>query len=547
MKRQTAKHGSPAQIVPQPLEEQIFAEAVKFHHANLTDKAETMYRAVLALNPKHSEACYNMGLLFHLQGRLDDAVVAYRDAIFARSDHVDAYANLGTVMKDQGKRKEAVIFYRQALAFRPTHSMTHSNLGVALNDLGLAADALTSFRRAIALSPDYEWAYVNMAPPLLESGHAPESATACRRALRLNPDLPIARYNLGASLKATNQIAEAVECFRECVRLKPDFGEAHFGLGQMLLMQGDYAAGWPEYEWRWTLAEYAWLRNIHGEFKQPRWRGENVHGKTVLVYAEQGLGDAIQYARYIPFIRERGANVILAVHPPLKPLFACLEGVRIVGLDDVPLPPFDMHCPLLGLPEIFNTRIDTVPAKIPYLSFDPERAEKWRDRIGGDGFKVGVVWAGNPTQKGDRWRSPRLAAVSPIFSLPGIDFVALQKGPGRDDLTRHPLPANVLDLGNEIADFADTAAIMASLDLVITSCTAPLHLAGALGVKTWALIPYAPHFLWKLGRDDSPWYPSLKLYRQDRPGDDWSLPVRNMMADLEALTAAPAPRKRHSR
>ena len=536
MKTSSAKRVTPEPAAPPSpgLPLLILQEAVKFHQLGQTDKAEALYRAVLALE-QNADASYNLGLICHAQGRLDEAVVAYRDAIFFRSDHADAYANLATVMKDKGKRQEAVIFYRQALAFAPQQAMTHSNLGVVLNELGLPEEAVASFKRAIALSPDYEWAYVNIAPAQLEQGFSQASEQACRRAIQLRPDLPIAHFNLGASLKTMNRLGEAVACFRQAIALQPNFGEAHFGLGQVLLMMGDYEAGWPEYDWRWALPEYGWLQTIHGAFVQPRWRGESLEGRTILIYAEQGLGDAIQYSRYLPQVVARGGHVILAVHPPLKSLFAGFAGVTIVGLDDVPLPPFDVHCPLLGLPEIFKTRMDNIPCQIPYLSADPEKAERWRQRIGGTGLKVGVIWAGNPTQKGDRWRSPRLAAMLPLLAVKGVDFVALQKGPGRDDLANTKLPADVLDLGEEIADFADTAAIMAGLDLVITSCTAPLHLAGALGVPTWAVIPFSPHFLWQLKRGDSPWYPSLTLYRQERPGTDWSVPVNRMVADLKKL------------
>jgi hypothetical protein len=211
--------------------------------------------------------------------------------------------------------------------------------------------------------------------------------------------------------------------------------------------------------------------------------------------------------------------------------------VTLVSLDTVPLPPFDVHCPLLSLPLIFGTTLENVPSGVPYLHADPEAVARWRARIGGDKPRVGIVWAGNPTQTGDRFRSPRLAAVLPLFDSPGVTFVGLQVGPGRQDLAAHALPANVLDLGPEIGDLSDTAAIMAGLDLVITSCTAPLHLAGALAVPTWGMIPASPHFAWLLGRRDSVWYPTLRLYRQAAYGTDWSGVVAEVAADLARLAA----------
>lgn len=519
-----------------PLDSQIYTEALKLHYASEFDKAETLYRATLILNPTNAEAHYHLGLLFHTQQRLEEAVVAYRDTIFARLDYAEAYANMGAVMKDLGKPEEAEIFYRQAIAYAPYGASTHNNLGVLYNELRRTDEARTEFRRAISVSPEYEWSYINMAPALLDGGDARASIEACQRAMKMQPDLPIGQFNLGASLKALNRLDEATECFRTAVRLQPEFGEAHFALGQVLLMQGEYEEGWREYDWRWKLPEYRWLSNIHGEFTQPRWQGEPIAGKTLLIYGEQGLGDVIQHVRYIPQIVAKGAKVILAVHPPVLPLFTNLEGVTTVPMDAA-LPPFDLHCPLLGMPEIFGTRVDTVPATVPYVTADPAKVKKWKERIGDKGFKVGIVWAGNPTQRGDRWRSPRLAAMAPLFDVPGVTFVALQMGAGREDIEQHPLPASVIDLGEEIRDFADTAAIMMGLDLVITSCTAPLHLAGALGVPTWAVIPYSPHFLWLLGRTDSPWYPTLTLYRQDRPGADWSVTMKKVAADLTALAA----------
>lgn len=531
----TAGSQSHTLAASKPLSWMIFEQAVGFHRAGEDDKAEILYRAVLVLDPSHAEAHYNLGLIFYTQRRLPEAIAAYRDAIFSRSDYADAYSNLGTILKEQGRLDDAIRLYRQAVALAPESAVGYGNLGVAFNDQGKHEQAIAACRQAIAIAPDYEWPYVNMAPALLESGQAAESHKICRRAIALKPGMAMAHYNFAASAKSLNRIDECIAAFRQAIDLQPDFAEAHFGLGQVLLMKGDFEAGWPEYDWRWRLAEYTWLRNIHGEFPQPRWRGEDLTGKTILIYAEQGLGDAIQYVRYIPRVVLKGGKVILAVHPPLKPLFNTIPGVTVVTLDQVPLPHFDFHCPLLSLPWVFGTRLGSVPAEIPYLSADPAKTASWRERMAGDGLRVGIVWAGNPTQRGDRWRSPRLGAVMPLFDVPGVDFFALQMGPGRQDLATCPLPAHVRDLGEEIGDFADTAAIMAGLDLMITSCTAPLHLACAMGVPTWAIIPYAPHFLWQLERSDSPWYPTLRLYRQTALGTDWTAPVRRVAADLAEM------------
>jgi len=512
-----------------------YAEALRLHWIGQIDRAEPLYRAALALEPGHADAHYNLGLIYHSQNKLAEAVVEFREAVFARADFAEAYSNLATVIKAQGMPENALVLYRQALMLAPQNGMTHSNVGLLLNEMGRSAEAVKAFRTAIALAPDYQWAYLNFAPALLELGQHEDSLAACRRGIAANPMAALAHHNLGATFKTMNRIPESIACFRHALTLDANFAEAHFALGQLLLMHGEFEEGWKEYDWRWKLQEYGWLRNIHGEFSKPRWAGEDLTGKTILIYAEQGLGDALQYVRYIPRVLAKGGRVILAVHPPLIPLFAGIPGVEVVALDQVPWPEFDFHCPLLTLPMLFKTDAQSIPAEIPYLFADPDRVKRWKGRIGGKGLKVGLVWAGNPIQRGDKMRSPGLKSVRPLFDVEGVQFVALQVGPGRKDLEGAPLPPAVLDLGPEIKDFADTAAIMKELDLMISSCTAPLHLAGALGVPTWGLIPFAPHLLWQLDRSDSPWYPSLRLYRQDAPGMDWSGVVGRMAADLADL------------
>jgi tetratricopeptide (TPR) repeat protein len=522
---------------PQPvgaptLSEQMFTEAVERHRAGHAAPAEALYRAILALQPEHAQAAYNLGIVLHTQRRLGEAAAAYRQATAARPDYAEAFCNLGVVLQDERKFDEAFAAYGRAIALRPDFAMAHCNLGVALKEVGRLDESVASYHRAIALQPDYDFAFANLAAALLDQGKPEEAVIACRRAIAVRPELAMAHYNLATGLKYLCRLDDAIAAFRQALALDPGLVEAHFSLSQTLLLHGDLPAGWAEYEWRWRLKEYAWLQNIHGPFSQPRWNGEPLEGRTILIYAEQGLGDAIQHVRYLPRVVAAGGKVVLAVHPPLRRLFSQLADVTLVNLDTVPLPPFDMHSPLLSLPRIFGTTLESIQGGVPYLRADPAAVARWRARIGGGNARVGIVWAGNPTQGGDRFRSPRLAAVMPLFEVPNVTFVALQVGPGRQDLAAHALPPNVLDLGPEIGDLADTAAIMAGLDLVVTSCTAPLHLAGALGAPTWAMIPASPHFAWLLGRADSAWYPTLRLYRQEKFGMDWSGVVARIAADL---------------
>lgn len=521
-----------------PLARDLFTEAVQRHQAGQEAEAAVLYQAILILNPRHVEASYNLGVICQTIGRFQEAILAYRNAVALRPDFVDALANLGTVLKDTGQFDEATEIYRHVIAQKPDFPMAYLNFGVVLKDQGRIEDAMAAYRQAIALKPDYDQAYANLGAALLEDGRLEEAEQACRQAVSINPRLTMGFCNLGAIFKAQNRLAEAEIAYRQAVALGPDFPEAHFCLAQIFLLQGNLEPGWVEYDWRWRLKDYGWLKNLHGEFAQPAWNGEPLAGKTILVYAEQGLGDTLQFARYLPLLVRLGAKVVLAVQPPLIALLQGLDGVTVVALDRPPLPHFDVHCALLSLPRVFGTTLATIPGGIPYLRPDPALVRRWDARIGGSKLRVGIVWAGNPNQKGDALRSPRLAAMSPLFATPNVDFVSLQLGAGRQDIAATPLPPNVLDLGDEIADFADTAAIMAGLDLVITSCTAPLHLAGALGVPTWAVIPFAPHFFWLLDRADSPWYPTLRLYRQDRPGHDWSRTIGRVGADLAALADA---------
>jgi tetratricopeptide (TPR) repeat protein len=523
-----------------PLAAQMFDEAVRLHQGGQIITAEALYRAILALQPSHASAGYNLGHLLQLQRRPDEAVVAYRQATAARPDYAEAWCNMGVALQDARKFDDAIVAYDQAIALQPDFAMAHCNRGVALREANRLDDAVASHRRAIAVQPDYDFAYANMAAVLLDQGKLEEAVIACRRAIALRPDLVMAHFNLGSALKSQGELDAAVGAFRRAIALDPGLVEPHFTLAQTLLLQGNLRDGWPEYEWRWRLKDYAWLTNIHGVFSQPRWTGEPLDGRTILLYAEQGLGDAIQYVRFLPLVAAAGGKVILAVHPPLRRLFADLPDVTLVDLDTVPLPAFDVHCPLLSLPLVFGTTLETVPAGAPYLRAEPAAVATWRARIQsqpGERLRVGIVWAGNPTQGGDRFRSPRLGAVLPLFDVPGVTFVALQVGPGRQDLATHRLPPRVQDLGPEITDLADTAAIMAGLDLVITSCTAPLHLAAALGVPTWAMIPASPHFAWLLEGSASVWYPTLRLYRQKAFGTDWSDVIARIADDLRDLAS----------
>ncbi len=517
--------------------EQMFDSAVTLHMAGREAEAEALYLAILAVPPTQAETSYNLGLLYQTKGRKLEAIAAYRNATLMRQDHVSAYCNMATALQDLGQTDVAIATYKKAIAIQPEFAMAYCNLGVALKEDKQLTTAAEAYQRAITIKPDYDWAHANLSAVLMDLDDVEGSILSCNRALALNDKMNMAYFNLGAAYKATNRHEPAIAAFREAIRIAPNFVEAHFTLSQVLLQLGQFEEGWQEYEWRWKLKQYVWLENLHGEIRQPLWQGENIAGKTLMIYAEQGLGDAIQYLRYLPMVRDRtGANIVLAVHPPLRQLVSRNTDALVVTLDQQ-WPDFDYHCPLLTLPRLFGTNLTNIPADIPYLKADPAEVKRWGQRIGetGGNKKVGIVWAGNPEQTGDRLRSPRLEAVHKLFDLKNITFIAVQLGAGRKDIADYPLPDNVIDLGPEISDFSDTAAIMSNLDLMVTSCTAPLHLSAALGVPTWAMIPFAPHFLWMDNRTDSPWYPTLRLFRQSHYGKDWSDVIGAISAALQDL------------
>ncbi len=505
-------------------------------------EAIALFRRAIELNPHHALAHGNLGKALHDDGQLDAAVEAYRAALALHPGSTETLMNFGAALLDRQDWSGAETLTRQALALRPDSVLALANLGTALLRQGLHDDALGACLQAVALRPQGAEVQASLGGALLELGGWQLAAELCSAAIALNPFLPSAHFNLSHALKTLNRPEEAAQAARAAIALCPENAEYHFHLAHILLLQGDLPAGWAAYEWRWKLPEFAWARSLKLASRQ--WAGEDLSGKTILIYTEQGLGDIIQFARYLPLLNSarlaaRAVQVVVAAHPPVRRLLESIKGISVVSLHD-PLPPHDVHCPLLSLPGLFGTTLATIPAAVPYLHPDAKARARWARRLsgarlGGARLRVGIVWAGNPAVQRDRFRSPGLASVLPLFNVPGVDFYILQMGPGRAALAEQTLPPNVVDLGDEISNLTDTAAIMPALDLVISSCTSPLHLAGALGVQAWAMLPFAPHFPWLLGCQDSLWYPSLRLYRQDAPGRDWAGLVTRMAADLAML------------
>jgi predicted O-linked N-acetylglucosamine transferase (SPINDLY family) len=506
------------------------------------EEAVVSYRRALAIQPDHAMALGNLGKALQDLKRLEEAVTAYQAALALQPDNAEVLLNLGAALLERRIWAEAVAMTRRAIALRPDATIAYANLGVGLLGLGDYAAALAACRQALAMGTPGAALPCTLGGTLLELGEAAEARDLCESAIAADPTFADAHFNLSHALKSLNQLPAAEAAAEAAIALRPGSAVYHFHLAHILLLQGKMERGWAEYEWRWGLPDFAEIAALRRGLPVPNWGGEEIGDKTILVYTEQGLGDIIQFGRYLPLLMRRARRVILAANPATRRILETIPGLTIIAESSIPQQSFDLHCPLLSLPGAFGTRLDSIPATTPYLQADPMAQARWAARIRGEGLRVGIVWAGNPATMRDRFRSPRLRSVAPLFALPGITFIALQMGPGRADCATTPLPAHVVDLGEEIGDLADTAAIMAGLDLVISSCTAPLHLAGALGVPSWGMIPFAPHFPWLLDRTDTLWYPSMRLYRQSKPGEDWSDVVSRIRSDLRRMAETGARR-----
>jgi tetratricopeptide (TPR) repeat protein len=482
------------------------------------EQAVASYECALRLAPHYAEAHNNLGDAVSALGQWERAIGCYRQALALRSDNPEALNNLGVALLRIGKGDDGIACHEEALRLRPNYYEAHNNLGNALAARRGPAEAVRSYREALRIRPDYAEAHYNLGIALAEQGQLDEAVASYREALRLKPDYVEARSNLGHALRAQGRLDEAMACYNQILDAKPDDPEAHMSRALAWLQQGDYEQGWPEYEWRWRCRELGRL-----PYTQPAWDGSPLEGRTVLLHAEQGLGDTIQFVRYVPLVRARGGEVIVACPKALQPLLADSPGLRRLAVKDDELPPFDVYAPLLSLPALLGTTLATVPADVPYVHADPALVERWRRELEGiPGFKVGIVWQGSPDYRSDRYRSIPLRHFAPLARVPGVSLLSLQKGPGSEQLREAGFAVTDLSprLDETSGPFRDTAAVLRNLDLAVMIDTAAAHLAGALAVPTWLALSSAwadPR--WLLDREDSPWYPTLRLFRQQRFGD----------------------------
>jgi tetratricopeptide (TPR) repeat protein len=507
-------------------------------------EAEQQFRLALALQPGAARTQNSLGIALWHQAqsapeRLPEAEGAYRRAIALDPNCLDAWNALGAVLFAQKQLGEAYAVFRHVVSVNPSFAAAHYNLGNVCLEKGRLAEsawlveAETSFRIAHSQQVGSSDIYAGLGATLLEQSRVRQSdatlaeAEAClRQALALNLGFAEAYFNLSGVYLEQNRLSDAEYCLRQAIALKADMADAHAGLACILLLQGNFLEGLQQYEWRWRTP-----RMGSRSFVQPQWDGSDPQGRTILLWAEQGHGDAIQFVRYAALVKAMGATVILECRPPEHRLFQSCSGIDYVFTTAEQPPDFDMHVPLMSLPRLFGTTVETIPGKT-YLSATTASAlrEEVQERLRlAKGLKIGLVWSPKLGFSLDFKRRYRLEQLAPLFEIPGLSWFSLQKGDQSEELETYG--KQIIDLGSCVQDFADTALAISQLDLVITVDTSVAHLAGAMGKETWVLLPFAPDWRWLLDREDSPWYPSVLLFRPPALGD-WQSVVAQLKKSL---------------
>ena len=485
----------PAHGVTRRTTRQALAIARGLLRAGDLARAEQAFLQIARQDPLSGETRFFLGLIHQQRKDLETATHHYEHALRLAPDLAEARNNLGVILQSRGRLDEAEACFREALKLEPDYAEAHNNLGNALQDQGRFEEAITTYRQALHFRPGYV------------------------EALK----------HLGNALRALGRLTEAIACYDEGLRHAPDHALLHMSRAMVWLQSGDFARGWPECEWRLRGQDLL----IH-RLPQPVWDGSELGGRTILIVAEQGLGDTIQFIRYAPLVAHRGGRVVVSCARMLSQILATCPGVDQVIIEGDPLPEFACHTPVMSLPAILGTTLQTIPVEVPYLAADPSLVARWRIALGGiDEFKIGVVWQGNPVHTKDRERSFRLAQLEPVARVPGVRLFSLQKNFGLDQIEAVSDRFHVTGLGHRLDDFVDTAAVMRNLDLVISADSSPAHLAGALGVPVWMPLPYISDWRWMTDRGDTPWYPTMRLFRQRRFGD-WDELFARLARELTA-------------
>ncbi len=517
---------------------QILASAVQHHQAGRLDQAEQLYRQILQTDPNHIDAWHLLGVASSQAGRHAVAADCINRAIKLNPKAAVFYGNLGNVYTSLGQIADAVNAYQQALQLKPDFVEARLNLGIAFKDQGQLELALASFQQALRLQPDNPIAHNHLGVIYREQRNLDAAVDSYRRALQLNPNFADAHNNLANVLNDLGRIEDSIASYRQAIRLKPDYAEAHLSLATALLLTGNLKEGWAEYEWRFVCG-----RPELPEFHKPRWDGSPLNGRTIVLYGEQGFGDKLQFMRYAPLVKARGGRVVVACNKTLLPILSRCAGIdEFVPVPGGDLPPFDVYSPLLSLPGILGTTLDTIPAEVPYLFADPELVATWKAKLSRTAaFKIGIVWQGSMSNKGGIGRSIALKHFAPLGKVDGIQLYSLQCGQGIEQIAEMQGQLQIDDfkgrLDTETGPFMDTAAVMRNLDLVITADTSIGHLAGGLGVPVWVAVPFIPDWRWFGDFKTTAWYPNLRLFRQERIGD-WDGLFERIAEELKHELAA---------
>jgi Flp pilus assembly protein TadD len=476
--------------------EEAIKTAIEQFQSGRYAEAESICRTILAQQPGDLHGLHLMSLLTAQSGRVDVAIELIGRAIAINPNVADYHSNLGELQRRSGQSDQAIVSLRRALSLQPNHAVAHYNLGLVLAERELFDEAIAAYQQALNLQP-------GMLETLIAQGNA---------------------------FVRNRQFDHAGAAYRRAIEIKPDSAEAHWNYSLLLLRLGDYERGWDEHEWRGRVKSGFAPPQC---FAQPQWNGGDLRGKTILLHAEQAFGDTLQFVRYVPLVAQRGGQVVLQVPPELVRVLKHLQGLDEIVAVGNPSPGFDFHCPLLSLPRVFSTRLNSIPCQIPYLRAEPQLVEHWNRRLEPyrGQLKVGLVWAGRQVHMNDGDRSIKLAKLAPLSQAGSHAFFSLQKGgPARQ---APPPGLNLIDWTGDLGDFADTAALIGNLDLVITVDTAVAHLAGAMGKPVWVLLMNVSDWRWLLDREDSPWYPTMRLFRQPVIGD-WESPIRTVAEALRA-------------
>jgi tetratricopeptide (TPR) repeat protein len=489
------------------------------------------YRTALATRPEYPEAMRNLSGLLSQGGSVDEAIDLARRSISLQPESSHAWCNLGSALHRQNRYDEAADALSRAIALDPRFPQAYSELGEVLLKMKSPAKAIDAFNQSLAISPNASLHY-RIAIALLQERKPEEAIAACLKAESLGFADQNLFNTLGTIHHQLGQINKAIEYFQKAIAIQPDFPLAQWNLGLLHLLKGEFPQGWQGYESRWKANNIL----LPARYSVERiWDGGDLNGRRILIDCEQGFGDCIQFIRFIPLIAQRGGKPIVTAFPELRRLLRTVPCLDEIICPPEEIPAFDLQSPLASLPGLFETTLQNIPANIPYIFADPVLAERWKPRIPQDGrVKIGLVWSSKPESKDHATHSPGIAQFAPLGAVPGTWFCSLQKGPAAAETVSPPEGLQITDWTAELQDFADTASLIANLDLIICCDSAVAHLAAAMGKPTWLLLPFVPDWRWLLDRDDSPWYPTMRLFRQPNPGD-WQSPIRQVSRELRKL------------